>query len=64
MGNTEKKPYLSKRWTDIPVPVAVGHTEFSEEEKNENDRRMEEIMKSYGVIAPNEHVKNGKVIKE
>lgn len=44
MGNTEKKPYSSKRWTDIPVPVAVGHTEFSEEEKN---GRNNEIIWSY-----------------
>ncbi len=64
MGNTEKKPYSSTRWTDIPIPKSVGHMEFSEEEKKENDRRMAEIMKAYRVIAPDAHVKNGKVIEE
>lgn len=64
MENGEKKLYSSKRWTDIPVPRTVGHIEFSEEEKAQNDRRMEKILRSYGVIAPNEHVKSGKVIEE
>ena len=37
--------------------------DFSEEEKRENDRKMEEIMRAYGVIDSDEHVRNGKVIK-
>ena len=63
MENTKKKPYSSKRWTDIPIPESVGHVDFSEEEKRENDRKMEEIMRAYGVFDSDEHVRNGKVIK-
>ena len=37
---------------------------LTEEEKKENERKMEEIMRSYGALAPNEHVRNGKVVKE
>ena len=63
MGNTKKKPYSSKRWTDIPITESIGHVDFSEVEKRENDRKMEEIMRAYGVIDSDEHVRNGKVIK-
>ena len=45
MENTKKKPYSSKRWTDIPIPESVGHVDFSEEEKRENDRKMGETVK-------------------
>lgn len=63
MKNIEKKPYSSKRWTDIPIPESVGHVDFSEEEKRKNNRKMEEIMRAYGVISFKDHVENGKVVK-
>lgn len=62
--NEKDKPFSAKRWTDIPKFVVVGHSESTEEEKKENERKMEEIMRSYGALAPNEHVRNGKVVKE
>ena len=31
--NDKAKPFSSKRWTDIPRFVVVGHSEFTEEEK-------------------------------
>ena len=64
MSEKDSKPYTSKRWTDIPVPETIGYTEFTEEEQKENDKKMEEMMKHYGVIKSNEHVRNSKVIKE
>ena len=33
--NGKAKPFSSKRWTDIPKFVVVGHSEFTEEEKKE-----------------------------
>ena len=33
--NDKAKPFSSKRWTDIPRFVVVGHSEFTEEEKKE-----------------------------
>ena len=62
--NDKAKPFSAKRWTDIPRFVVVGHSEFTEEEKKENEKKKEEIMRSYGALAPNEHVRNGKVVKE
>ena len=35
--NDKAKPFSSKRWTDIPRFVVVGHSEFTEEEKKENE---------------------------
>lgn len=37
-------------WTDPPIPEVIGHVEFTEEEKKENDRRMNEILRKYGII--------------
>ena len=37
---------------------------MKKKEGKENERKMEEIMRSYGALAPNEHVRNGKVVKE
>ena len=62
--NKEEKPFSAKRWTDIPKPIVVGHSEFTEAEEKENERKLEEIMRAYGVLKPNEHVRDGKVIKE
>lgn len=64
MNRKESKPYSSRRWTDIPVPRVIGYTEFTDEEKRENDKKMEDMMRKYGVLQPNEHVKDGKIIKE
>ena len=62
--NEKDKPFSAKRWTDIPKYIVVGHSESTAEENEKNERKMEEIMRSYGALAPNEHVRNGKVVKE
>ena len=41
--NDKAKPFSSKRWTDIPRFVVVGHSEFTEEEKKE----QAELRKEY-----------------
>lgn len=64
MSDKDNKPYTSKRWTDIPVPNVIGQVEFTEEEKKENDKKMEEVMKAYGLLQENEHIRNSKIIKE
>lgn len=63
MDGKESKPYSSRRWTDIPVPRVIGHTEFTDEEKRENDKKMEDMMKKYGVLRSNESIRNGQIIK-
>ena len=62
--NEKDKPFSAKRWTDIPKYIVVGHSESTAEENEKNERKMEEIMRSYGALAPNEHIKNRKVVKE
>ena len=62
--NEKDKPFSAKRWTDIPKYIVVGPSESTAEENEKNERKMEEIMRSYGALAPNEHIKNGKVVKE
>lgn len=64
MSEKNSKPYTSKRWTDIPVSETIGYTEFTEEEKKANDRKMEDIMREYGILQENEHIREGKVVKE
>lgn len=58
--DSENKPFSAKRWTDIPKPIVVGHSEFAEAEKKENEQKLEEIMRAYGVLKPNEHIQEGK----
>ena len=41
--NDKAKPFSSKRWTDIPRFVVVGHSEFTEEEKKENERNSRRV---------------------
>ena len=53
-----KKPYSSKRWTDVPLPTVIGKRNFSDEEKKKNDEDFERILKEYGVLKPNEHLKH------
>ncbi len=53
------KKFSAKRWTDIPKPI-VGHSEFAEAEKKENEQKLEEIMRAYGVLKPNEHIQEGR----
>lgn len=60
----EYKPYSARRWTDIPQPIVTGHIEFTEEEKKENDRKTEMILKEYGVIGEDDIIRDGKVIKK
>ncbi len=62
MGS-EDKLFSAKRWTDIPKPIVVGHSESTSAEKKENEQKLEEIMRAYGVLKPNEHIQDGKVIK-
>lgn len=45
-----KELFTADRWTEIPVFEVIGHTEFTEEEKKENDKRMNDILKKAGVI--------------
>ena len=50
-GKRENKElFTADSWTEPPVFQVIGHTEFSEEEKKENDKRMNDILKKYGVI--------------
>lgn len=63
MKNDDYRPYSAKRWTDIPIPKVIGHTEYTPEEKEKNDRDMEGIMREYGVLGADEKIENGKVIK-
>ena len=44
MNGENYKPYSAKRWTEIPVPRVIGHTESTPEEKEQSDRDMEDIM--------------------
>lgn len=53
-----EKPYSAKRWTDIPQPRVVGKTEFTEEEKKQNDEKLERILKEYGILKENENLKH------
>lgn len=62
--NDKAKPFSAKRWTDIPKYIVVGHSESTAEENEKNARIMEEIMRSYGALEPNEHIRDGKVVKE
>lgn len=64
MSEGKYKPYTAKRWTEIPAPKVVGQIEFSEEEKRENELKAEEALKAYGILQPNEHLRDGKVVKE
>lgn len=57
------KLYTARRWTDIPQATVIGHKEFTEEEKKENDKKAEEIFRAYGLIKPDEYIRNGKVVK-
>lgn len=60
----EKKAYSSKRWTDAPVPTVVGKIELTEEEKRQNEKHLEGIMRKYGALKPDEHIENGTVVKK
>ena len=47
----DNKPFSSRRWKDIPIPFPTGDTtEFTEEEKKQNDKDFEKILKEYGKI--------------
>lgn len=57
------KPYSAKRWTEIPIPKIIGHTESTPEERERSDSDFTEVLKEYGVIGKDEIVKDGKIIK-
>ena len=61
MGS-EDKLFSAKRWTDIPKPIVIGHFESTSAEKKENEKKLEEIMRAYGVLGPNEHIRNEREI--
>ena len=63
MNGENYKPYSAKRWTEIPVPRVFGHTESNPEEKEQSDRDMEDIMRKFGALSPDERIENGKVVK-
>jgi len=42
----------------IPNPKVIGSREFTEEEKKQYDKDLEAIMKQYGVLKENEHLKH------
>lgn len=60
----DNKPFSSRRWKDIPIPFPTGDTtEFTEEEKKQNDKDFEKILKEYGVLNEEDRIENSKVIK-
>ena len=61
---SDNKPFSSGRWKDIPIPFPTGDaTEFTEEEKKQNDKDFEKILKEYGVLNEEDRIENSKVIK-
>lgn len=42
----------------IPKAVVIGHTEYTEEEKEKHDRDFEKILKEYGILKENESIKD------
>lgn len=63
MDNKDKL-FSTKRWTDIPKPIVVGHSESTSAEKKENEKKLEEIMRAYGVLEPNEHKVEGNKVTQ
>lgn len=67
MDYQTQKPFSAKRWTEDPgfrrvEGGPVRH--FTDEEKKENDLRLERLMRAAGQLKPNEHVGNGKIYTE
>lgn len=63
---SDNKPFSSGRWKDIPIPIPFPTgdiTEFTEEEKKQNDKDFEKILKEYGVLNEEDRIENSKVIK-
>lgn len=63
MEKDNYKPYTARRWTDIPVPRAVGHRELTTEERENADRTMERILRRNGVLNEGDTIENGKVVR-
>lgn len=64
MDNQAQKPFSAKRWTENPIPRVIGKVEFTEEEKVKHDLQAEEALRFYGRLKPNEHIRDGKIIRE
>lgn len=64
MDGKDYKPYTAKRWTEIPEPEIIGHTDFTEEEERENDRKAEEMLRKYGLLKPSQHIRNSEVVED
>lgn len=50
----DKALYSAKRWTDIPKPQRGKIEQFTEEQKKQNRKDLETIMKEYGIIKQDE----------
>lgn len=48
-------PYSAKRWTEIPMPESTGAVRtVTEDQRKQYDKDMENIMKEYGILKPEE----------
>lgn len=50
MKKSEYKLYTARRWTDIPKFITTGYTEFTEEEKKQNEKNFHEFLVKNGYI--------------
>lgn len=57
----EEKERMIK--ADIPKFVVIGHSDFTEEEKRENDKSAERILRKFGHLKPDEHIINNEVVR-
>lgn len=47
----------------IPKPITIGHVEFTEEEKRENKRKTEALLKRMGVLKEDESLDDMEHVK-
>lgn len=45
MDKDKNEPFSAPRWNDIPMSTVTGHVIFSEEERNESRKKLEELIK-------------------
>lgn len=64
MDKENYRPYTAKRWTEIPKPQLIGHTEFTEEQKRKNDKNAEDMLRQYGILKPENNMRDSKIVKE
>lgn len=51
----EKKLFTDRRWTDIPMPEVIGHSEVSKEERIEARQHLEWLLKKRGILEEDDH---------